>query len=100
MTIQAQIKDYIAKNLLFSSDGFNYPEDASFLEEGIVDSQGVMELVLFVEENFNVKVKDAEIVPDNFDSITRLAEYIQRKKSGSTRACSGLSPAQRRSSAR
>ena len=47
MTIEAQSKDYIAKNLLFSSDGFNYPDEASFLEEGIVDSQGVMELVLF-----------------------------------------------------
>lgn len=82
MSIQTQIKDYISKNLLFSSDGFNYPDDASFLEEGIVDSQGVMELVLFVEENFQVQVKDSEIVPDNFDSVSKLAEYIQRKKTG------------------
>jgi acyl carrier protein len=82
MSIEAQIKDYISKNLLFSSNGFNYPDDASFLEEGIVDSQGVMELVLFVEENFQVQVKDSEIVPDNFDSVSKLTEYIQRKKSG------------------
>ena len=79
MTIEAQIKDYIAKNLLFSSDGFKYSDSASFLEEGIVDSQGVMELVLFVEENFNIQVKDTEIVPDNFDSVSRLSAYIQRK---------------------
>jgi acyl carrier protein len=82
MTIETQIKDYISKNLLFSSDGFKYPDDASFLEEGIVDSQGVMELVLFVEENFQVKVKDSEIVPDNFDSVARLTDYINRTKKG------------------
>jgi acyl carrier protein len=80
MTIEAQIKDYIAKNLLFSSNGFQYGDDASFLEEGIVDSQGVMELVLFVEENFNVEVKDTEIVPDNFDSVSRLSSYIRSKQ--------------------
>jgi len=40
MSVENQIKDYISKNLLFTSNGFNYPEDASFLEEGIVDSQG------------------------------------------------------------
>jgi acyl carrier protein len=80
MTIEAQIKDYIAKNLLFSSDGFNYPDEASFLEEGIVDSQGVMELVLFVEEAFKVTVDDTDIVPDNFDSVSQLSAYIQRKQ--------------------
>ena len=81
MTTESQIKDYIAKNLLFSSDGFGYPDDASFLEEGIVDSQGVMELVLFVEETFKVNVDDSEIIPDNFDSVSQLSAYIQRKQS-------------------
>ena len=79
MTIESQIKEYIAKNLLFSSDGFKYSDEASFLEEGIVDSQGVMELVLFVEENFNIQVNDPEIIPDNFDSVSKLAAYVRRK---------------------
>lgn len=79
MSIENQIKEYISKNLLFSSDAFKYGDDASFLEEGIVDSQGVMELVLFVEENFKVQVKDSEIVPDNFDSVQRLATYVRNK---------------------
>lgn len=82
MTIESQIKDYIAMNLLFSSDGFNYPEDASFIEEGIVDSQGVMDLVFFVEENFKIQVQDTEIVPDNFDSVSKVAAFIQRKQAG------------------
>jgi acyl carrier protein len=79
MTIEVQIKDYIAKNLLFSTNGFGYPDDASFLEEGIVDSQGVMELVMFVEDNFGIDVDDMDIIPDNFDSISQLASYVRRK---------------------
>ncbi len=80
MNIEPQIKDYIARNLLFSSNGFHYKDDDSFLEEGIVDSQGVMELVAFVEDAFKVRVDDQDIVPDNFDSVSKLASYIRRKK--------------------
>ena len=79
MTIETQINDYIAKNLLFSSDGFKYDDDASFLEEGIVDSRGVMELVLFVEETYKIRVGDFEIIPDNFDSVSKLTSYVQSK---------------------
>ncbi len=78
MVVEAQIKEYIAKNLLFSK-GFQYSDDTSFLEEGIVDSQGVMELVAFVEDKFKVCVEDEDIVPDNFDSVSKLASYIRRK---------------------
>lgn len=79
MSIESQIKDYIARNLIFSSDGFNYSDNASFLEEGIVDSQGVMELLLFVEDTFGISVDDQEITPDNFDSVSRLAHFIRSK---------------------
>ena len=79
MTIEAQIKAYIAKNLLFSGNGFKYSDDDSFLEEGIVDSQGVMELVAYVEDTFHVSVEDKDIIPDNFDSVNRLASYILQK---------------------
>jgi len=79
MSVEDKIKNYIATNLLFSNNGFKYSDNASFLEEGIVDSQGVMELVMFVEDQFGIKVDDMDIVPDNFDSVTQLAAYIQRK---------------------
>jgi acyl carrier protein len=79
MKIEEQIRDYIANNLIFSSNGFGYMDTASFLEEGIVDSQGVMELVLFVEDTFHISVEDREITPDNFDSVNNLADYIRRK---------------------
>jgi acyl carrier protein len=79
MSIEAQIRSYIADNLLFSTNGFGYDDQASFLEEGIVDSQGVMELVAFVEDTFKVSVDDQDIVPDNFDSVSKLADYVRRK---------------------
>ena len=79
MTIEEQIREYVVDNFLFSEDGYHLPIDASFLEEGIVDSTGVLELVMFVEETFGVTVADEEIVPENFDSVSQLAAYIRRK---------------------
>jgi acyl carrier protein len=74
-----QIRDYVARNLLFSANGFNYPDDASFMNEGIIDSLGIIELVTFVEKQFGVSVADNELVPGNFDSVKQLNAFIQRK---------------------
>jgi len=79
--IDTKIKQFIAQNLLFSEDGFPYGDDASFLQEGIIDSLGVMELVTFVNTAFGVVVDPQEITPDNFDSVNKLTRYI-RQKSG------------------
>ena len=79
MDIETQIRNYVAQNLLFRDNGFGYADDASFLQEGIVDSVGVLELVLFVEQTFGVDVDDQDITPDNFDSVSKLANYIRRK---------------------
>jgi acyl carrier protein len=79
MDIKKQIRQYLAENFLFSSNGFNLGDDASLLEEGIIDSTGVLELVMFVEETFNVEVSDEEIIPDNFDSVDNLAAYVEFK---------------------
>lgn len=80
MSVEQQIKTYIAENFMFSSNGFHLDEDESFLDAGVVDSLGVLELVTFVEETFGVQVSDEEIVPDNFDSVNNLAAYIGRKQ--------------------
>ncbi len=74
-----QIRGFIAQNLLFSENGYPHDDDASFLDEGIVDSMGVMELVAFTEENFGITIEDHEITPENFDSVNRLARYISQK---------------------
>ena len=84
--VEAMIRTYIAENMLFSDNGYPHADTASFLEEGIVDSMGIMELVMFVEETFRVTVEDEELVPDNFDSVSRLAAYIRTKSSTLTGA--------------
>jgi acyl carrier protein len=79
MDVREKIRSYVADNLLFSSNGYQFDDNTSFLDEGIVDSTGVVELVLFLEESFGFSVEDNEIVPDNFDSVNRLTTYIQHK---------------------
>ncbi len=79
--VEEEIKDYISKNILFSKNGYPYPNDMSLLEEGIIDSMNVLELVTFVEQAFGVNVEDADIVPENFDSVSNLYRYVLRKSS-------------------
>jgi len=80
MEIESKIRAYIAENLLFSDNGFPYSDDTSFLQEGIVDSIGVMEVVTFIEGAFNITVDDHELIPDNLDSVAQLANFIRSKK--------------------
>lgn len=79
--VETMIRAYIAENILFSKNGYPYPDNASFLEGGIVDSTNVLELVMFVEEKFGISVEDEDILPDNFDSISKLAAFVRRKAS-------------------
>ena len=82
MSIESQIRKHILEDFMFTRDETKLQDTDSFLEEGIVDSTGVLELVMFVEEEFGVQVDDDDIVPENFDSIERLARYV-REKTGS-----------------
>jgi acyl carrier protein len=83
MMIEDTIRSYILDNFLFTDDGEQLQNEASFLEEGIVDSTGVLELVMFVEERFGFQVDDEEIIPENFDSVAQLSAYV-RSKNGLT----------------
>jgi len=80
MEAEVAIRNYIAEKILFSKNGYPHSDEASFLEEGIVDSTSILELVMFIEEKFGVAVDDAEITPDNFDSVKKLGEYVRRKQ--------------------
>ncbi|MCJ7824072.1 MAG: acyl carrier protein [Anaerolineales bacterium] len=79
MPIETLIRTCILENFLFTDDDGQLQNDASFLEEGIVDSTGVLELVMFVEETFSITVEDEEILPENLDSVTQLARYVRLK---------------------
>lgn len=74
--VEPAIRDFIARSLLYSDTGYAYPDEASFLQEGIIDSLGVMELVEFVTKTFGVKVEQSEVTPAHFDSVANLAAFV------------------------
>ena len=79
VNIKDKLKIFIRDNFLLGDISKVIDDDDSFLEKGIIDSTGVLELVSFIEESFNIKVEDEELIPDNLDSINRLNTYIKLK---------------------
>ena len=77
--IEKDLREFIATNLLYSTEGFAYADDASFLQEGIIDSLGVVELVAFVQKQYGVTAEQSEVTPDNFDSVAKLAAFVRGK---------------------
>ena len=76
--LSTKIKHFIVENFLFGNeDGLT--DDTSFLEEGIIDSTGVLELVTYIEEEFKVKIDDEELIPENLDSINNITYYLESK---------------------
>ncbi len=73
-----KIRAFIVENFLFGDDN-GLKDDTSFLEEGIIDSTGVLELVTYLEEEFEIEVEDEELIPENLDSINNLAVYLEGK---------------------
>ena len=84
LQIEETIRDFVARSLLYSETGFTYADDASFLQEGIIDSLGVMELVEFVQRAFGVKVDQQEVTTAHFDSVTRLSTFVRQKLAGTS----------------
>ena len=77
--IKESVSKFILDNFLFESDENAVGYDDSFLEKGIIDSTGIMELVNYIEEEFKVSVDDDELIPENLDSINRLAGFVKNK---------------------
>ena len=73
-----KIRGYILENLMFSSNDADLVDDASLLDRGIIDSTGVLEIVLYLEEQFAVKVKDSDMLPANFDSVDNIVGFVTR----------------------
>jgi acyl carrier protein len=79
------VRDFVVKNFLFG-DGAKLEDDSSFLESGIIDSTGILELITFLEENYGIQIDDEELVPDNMDSLQNVARFLARKLDGSVAA--------------
>ena len=79
MSTESEIRQFIVDNFLFGDDG-GLKNDDSFLDRGLIDSTGIMEVVAFIEEEYGIEVLDEELVPQNLDSVNNIAAFIGRKK--------------------
>ena len=86
MDIQQQIHNYIVNQILYVGDE-ELNEDLSFQESGILDSIGFLELITFIEENFELKILDNELIPENFDTIKKISRFVQNKIQFNCRDC-------------
>ena len=80
MQIEEEVREFIFENFLFGQDDQVLNNNASLLDNGIIDSTGVLELIAFLEQQFQITVEDLELVPENLDSVDRLTSFIQRKQ--------------------
>ncbi len=76
--IASSLRQFVKENFLFGQD-FALADHDSFLEQGIVDSTGVLELVTFIEDRYEIAIEDEELLPENLDSIENLVKFIAAK---------------------
>ena len=77
------IREFVVENFLFG-EANGLKDDTSFLEEGIIDSTGILELVTFLEDEFSITVEDEELIPENLDSIGNVTNFLERKRTQNT----------------
>ena len=75
--VKLKIKEFIIENFLFGEEN-DLNDDTSFLEEGIIDSTGVLELIEFLEEEFEIEIDDEDMIPENLDSLNNLEIFIAK----------------------
>jgi acyl carrier protein len=77
------LRKLILEDYLFTDDESALSDEMSFLNEGILDSMGILEIIMFLEEQFQIAVDEVEMIPENLDSIENLLGYIGRKREAS-----------------
>jgi acyl carrier protein len=80
--IRSRVHEYLVENFLFGGEGAEIGDDDSFLESGLIDSTGILELIQFLEETFDMVVDDEDMIPENLDSIQRVTKYVGSKLQG------------------
>lgn len=81
MEIQDTIREYIVENILFG-DGQRLEMDTLFHEGGVLDSTGVLEIITFVEERFDIRIADSEVIPENLGTLRRISGFVETKLRG------------------
>jgi len=77
--IRSNVRSFIIRNFLFGADNDSFADQDSFLATGIMDSTGILELIEFLEENYNITIQDEEMLPENLDTIDNVCSFVTRK---------------------
>ena len=78
--IKDKLRLYILENFLFTDDQSELNNEDSFMDQGIIDSTAILELIFFMGEEFSVKVEAEEMIPDNLDSINKIVSFVNKKQ--------------------
>ncbi len=79
--VEQAVREYIVENFMMGEEDGELGSTDSFLDTGLIDSTGVLELVEFIEDNYGIEVNDEEMLPENLDSVSNIAAYIAKKQS-------------------
>lgn len=77
--VEQELRSFLVTNYVFAEEDLNLTNEDSFMELGLIDSTGVLELVAFLEQRFGIEVRDEELVPENLDSINNLVAFLARR---------------------
>jgi acyl carrier protein len=78
-TVRQDIRSFIAESFFVGDEVEDFSDADSFMQKGIIDSTGVLELTSFLEEKYRITVEDEEMTPANLDSINNLVGFISKK---------------------
>jgi len=82
--IEQDVRQFVTDDFLFDSTS-HFADDDSFIENGLIDSMGILRLITFVEKKYSIRVQEEELVTENWDSVQRVASFVH-KKLGATQA--------------
>jgi acyl carrier protein len=81
METKDRVRQFIIK-YFYVADLTALGDESSLLDQAIIDSTGVLEVIGYLEKEFSITVEDAEMLPENLDSIGRIARFVERKRGG------------------
>lgn len=89
MNLEKEIRDFVVENFLLGADGSQIGGKDSFLERGIIDSTGVLEIVNYLESRYGIPINDEDLVPENLDTIENIVRFVKRKQDEDRKGATG-----------
>jgi len=80
--IQKQVREYVIENFVLGDEEDTFSDNQSFLDTGLIDSTGILEVIGYLEDEYEITIEDDEMVPENLDSVDRIARFVHAKQNG------------------